>query len=111
MYHWRFFKNDKYTYRGYIMGTLTFTTATIITWASYEDQMDNIDLDDARAQKLTEMTTAGKTDGEAIILTPASTKRFFVDVVSAQEYIDFMVALSIQYGVTIVSTEIQENAV
>jgi hypothetical protein len=93
------------------MGTITFTTSTIITWASYEDQMDNIDLDDARAQKITEMVNAGKSDGEAIVITPASTKRFFVDAVAAQEYIDFMVALAIQYGVTIVSTEIQENAI
>lgn len=99
------------TYRGYIMGTLTFTTSTIITWASYEDQMDNIDLDNARAQKLTEMAEAGKTDGEAIVITPASTQRFFVDAIAAQEYIDFITALATQYGVTIVSTEIRENAI
>lgn len=93
------------------MGTITFTTLTIITWASYEDQMDNLDLDDARTTKLNEMADAGKTDGEAIVVSPTVTKRFFVDVAAAQEYIDFMVAVALQYGSTIVSTEIQENVI
>lgn len=93
------------------MGTITFTTSTVITWASYEDQMDNIEFDDLRSAKLTSMAEAGKTDGEAIIVTPTVTKRFFVDVAAAQEYIDFLVTNAPQYGLTITSTEIQENAI
>ena len=91
------------------MGTLTFTTSTTITWASYEDQHDNLELDDARMGKLTTMAEAGKTDGEAIVVTPTVTKRFFVDVAAAQEYIDHIVAIAAQYGSTIISTAIQEN--
>lgn len=91
------------------MGTLTFATSTVITWASYEDQNDNLELDDARTAKLTSMAEENKTDGEAIVITPAVTKRFFIDVASAQEYIDFIVAAASQYGSTIISTAIQEN--
>jgi hypothetical protein len=93
------------------MGTLTFTTATVVTWASYEDQMDNLEFDDARTAKLATMVEEGKTDAEAVIVSPTITKRFFVDTVAAQEYIDFLITNAPLYGVTIISTEIQENAI
>jgi hypothetical protein len=89
----------------------TFTTLSIITWASYEDQMDNMDLDDARILKINQMVEAGKTNGEAVIVSPTVTRRFWVSVAAAQEYIDFMLAEATLQGVTIVSTEIQENAI
>jgi len=91
------------------MGTLTFTTSTVITWASYEDQHDNLELDDARTGKLNTLASEGKTDGEALVVSPTVTKRFFIDVAAAQDYIDFITAAATQYGSTIVSTAIQEN--
>lgn len=93
------------------MPTLLYTTMTVITWASYEDQMENLDFDYEREQKLTQMAEENKTDGVAIVVSPTVTKRFFVDAVAAQEYIDFVLAEAVKFGLNIVSTEIQENAI
>lgn len=93
------------------MPTLLYTTMTVITWASYEDQMENLDFDYAREQKLQQMAQENKTDVTAIIDSPTVTKRFFVDAAAAQEYIDFVVAGAATYGLTVVSTEIRENAI
>ena len=93
------------------MATLLYTTKTVITWASYEDQMENLDFDYEREQKLQQMAEEGKTDVTAIIDSPTVTRRFFVDTAAAQEYIDFVVAGAAKYGLNIVSTEIQENAI
>jgi hypothetical protein len=89
----------------------TFNTTTLITWASYEDQNDNIGLDTVRLEKLQEMITAGKTNGEATVISPTATKRYFLDVPSAQEYIYFMQEQANVFGVTIISAEVQENAI
>lgn len=93
------------------MPTLLYTTRTVITWASYEDQMENLDFDYEREQKLQQMAEEGKTDVTAIIDSPTVTRRFFVDTAAAQEYIDFVLAGAAKYGLNIVSTEIQENAI
>ena len=88
----------------------TFNTRTRITWASYEDQYDNTNLDEVRLDKIQIMITDGKTDGSATVMGPTITERFFLDVASAQEYINFMQEQSALFGTTIVSAEIQENA-
>ena len=93
------------------MATLLYTTNTLITWASYEDQMENLDFDYEREQKLQQMVEEGKTDGNAIFDSPTVTKRFFIDRAAAQEYIDFVVTNAASYGLNIISTEIQENAI
>ena len=93
------------------MPALLYTTMTIITWATYEDQMENLTFDEEREIKIQSMAAEGKTDTTAIIVSPTVTKRFFVDVAAAQEYIDFVLAGAAKYGLNIVSTEIQENAI
>ena len=93
------------------MPTFTFTTNTIITWGSYEDQNDNLDFDVEREAKLQSMAMENKTDGSAIVVSPTVTKRFFVDTAAAQEYIDFILASAAKYNLSVISTEIQENAI
>ena len=89
----------------------TFNTKTLITWASYEDQNDNIGLDTVRLEKLQEMITAGKTNGEATVISPTVTTRYFLDVPSAQEYIYFIQEQATVFGVTIISAKVLENAI
>jgi hypothetical protein len=88
----------------------TFNTRTLITWGSYEDQYDNLDLDNVRVEKLQEMIAAGKTDGGVTVVSPTVTERFFLDAASAQEYIYFMEEQATLFGSTIVSAIVQENA-
>jgi len=76
----------------------TMTKATIITWISNEAQDGNLLLNDDRNEKLTEMFEAGKTDNEPIQITNSVTVRYWVDQAAAEEYRDFMLALSEKYG-------------
>lgn len=87
------------------------TFNTIITWGSYEDQIENLDFDLERETKLQTMISENKTDGSAIVVSPTVTKRFFVDAAAAQEYIDFIMAGAAKYNLTVISTEIRENAI
>jgi len=76
----------------------TMTKATIISWSSYNSQQGNLLLNDKRNEKLTEMFEAGKTDNEPIQVSPRITIRHWVDQAAAEEYRDFILALSEQYG-------------
>ena len=76
----------------------TMTKATIITWSSYDAQEGNLLLNDERIEKLAEMFEAGKTDNEPIQITSSITVRHWVDQAAAEEYRDFMLALSEKYG-------------
>jgi len=76
----------------------TMTKATIITWLSYTAQDGNALLNDERQKKLTEMFEAGKTDNEPIQVNPRITIRHWADQTAAEEYRDFMLALSEKYG-------------
>jgi len=76
----------------------TMTKATIITWISAAAQNGNLLLDDDRNEKITEMFEAGKTDNEPIKITDSVTVRYWVDQAAAEEYRDFMLALSEKYG-------------
>ena len=76
----------------------TMTKATIITWSSYDAQEGNLLLNDERIEKLAEMFEAGKTDNEPYAISPSITMRHWVDQAAAEEYRDFMLALSEKYG-------------
>ncbi len=76
----------------------TMTKTTIITWISAEAQDGNLLLNDDRDEKLTEMFEAGKTDNEPIWVTNSVTVRYWIDQSAAEEYRDFMLALSEKYG-------------
>ena len=87
----------------------TMTKATIITWLSSEAQDGNHLLNDDRNEKLVEMFEAGKTDNEPIQITSSITVRHWVDQAAAEEYRDFMLALSEKYGGgRIISTNIED---
>ena len=87
----------------------TMTKATIITWSSYDAQEGNLLLNDERIEKLVEMFEAGKTDNEPIQVNPRITIRHWADQAAAEEYRDFMLALSEKYGGgRIISTNIED---
>ena len=87
----------------------TMTKATIITWLSSEAQDGNLLLNDERIEKLAEMFEAGKTDNEPYAISPSITMRHWVDQAAAEEYRDFMLALSEKYGGgRIISTIIED---
>jgi len=74
------------------------TKATIITWLSYDAQEGNTLLNDERQKKLTEMFEAGKTDNVPAPINSTITVRHWADQTAAEEYRDFMLALSEKYG-------------
>jgi len=85
---------------------MILTKITKIEWASIEDILGNANFDATREAKISEMITAGKTDGYAISITDVIYERYWIDQPAAQEYIDFITASVIQYNLNLVSTQI-----
>jgi hypothetical protein len=84
------------------------TKITRIEWATSEDQFGNGNqtFNNERNSKIEEMTAASKTDGIPILVSDVITDRHWLDIASAQEYIDFIMLKTAQYSLNVVSTQI-----
>ena len=86
------------------------TKATIIEWASTEDrEAETVEEEDfrfARIDKIFDMMKKGQTDGGHEYINDTTAKRLWKDESSAQEFIDFVTALSSVHNKTIVSATI-----
>jgi hypothetical protein len=83
-----------------------FTKKTRIKWATVEDQLGNDAFNTQRVIKIDEMVAAEKTDGLPVPITDLITERYWIDEVSAQEYIDFVLLKADIYNLTVVSSQI-----
>jgi hypothetical protein len=83
-----------------------FTKKTRIEWATVEDQLGNDAFNTQRVIKIDEMIAADKTDGLPVPITDLITERYWIDEVSAQEYIDFILSKVQMYNLNLVSTQI-----
>lgn len=86
---------------------MSMTKTTTITWGSSADQI-NPNLSTARTAKLVEMQGDGKTNGEFVIISPETSKRFWRDLAAAEEYISFIMEQAEIYNCSIVSTLIED---
>jgi hypothetical protein len=86
---------------------MSMTKITTIVWESAGHQ-DQIQLTEARAIKLTEMTDDEKTDGRWEAVDEVTTKRYWRDLAAAEEFISFITEQSAIYNCNIISTSITD---
>jgi len=83
------------------------TKTTTITWSSVADQ-DHSGIDQARQEKLMEMTLLDKTDGTSLDVNSTCTRRFWLDAAAAEEYATFIKEISLSFNIVIVSIVIDD---
>lgn len=86
---------------------MSMTKITTIVWGSADHQGET-QLTEARAIKLEEMQTDGKTDGRWEAVDAVTTKRYWRDLAAAEEFISFITAQAEIYNCSIVSTSITD---
>lgn len=86
---------------------MPMTKITTIVWGS-ADHQNETRLSEARAVKLTEMQTDGKTNGRWEAVDPLTTNRYWRDLAAAEEFISFVTAQAEIYNCSIVSTSITD---
>ena len=75
----------------------TFNTKMILTWTSIEAQRENLELNEERRAKLTQMVKEGKTDGIPLVVSDVETTRVFADRAAAEEYKNFILDMDAKY--------------
>lgn len=85
---------------------MTFTRATIVTWASNEDQVGSADLTAERQALVAKLVSQGKTDGIYYPVSPTSTRRYWIDQSAAEEYAAGLSAIAAKYSKKLVKIEI-----
>lgn len=90
---------------------MEMTKATIITWGSEEDQL-NEEIQAARNTKLMEMSVDGKTEPTNFLkIDPVTSKRFWRDQAAAEEYVAFIREQATANNCVIVSAVIEDYTV
>ena len=85
---------------------MILTKSVIFVWVNQPDGRNVAAID----AKLAEMAADNKTDGETHHITNLITKRNFVDVDAAQEFVDFYIALlNVSDYTPILTISIEDN--
>lgn len=86
---------------------MELTTQTTITWNSLDDMQGNVEMNQTRANQLQLMVKNNQTDGVVVKSNTANSGTIkFVDVPSAQTWINFVQNLAAEYNKNIISTSV-----
>lgn len=89
---------------------MVLTKATVITWATWQDQDNNYILNEARTNFIIDAYNVGKTDAVYDVITDVITKRYWLDQASAEEYKQFIISETSKLGITRPTVQIVDNA-
>lgn len=89
---------------------MAWTKATVITWASIEDQVGHDTLNEDRIDFISSAVALNKTDGLYEVITGVKTKRCWIDQSAAEEYKQFILTETANLGITSPNIEIIDNA-
>lgn len=89
---------------------MVFTKATVITWATPEDQDGNALMNEDRMDFIANAVADNKTDGLYDIISDVQTKRYWLDQAAADAYKQFILDDTARLGITSPTIEIIDNA-
>ena len=89
---------------------MTWTKATVITWASIEDQVGHDTLNEDRIDFISSAVALNKTDGLYDVISEVETKRYWIDQAAAEEYKQFILTETTNLGITAPTINIIDNA-
>jgi len=88
---------------------MVLTKATVITWATIQDQDGVAALNEDRMDFIANAVASNKTDGMYDLVSDVVTKRYWVDQSAADEYKQFILTETTNLGITIPNVEIIDN--
>jgi|688.fasta_scaffold345275_1 dTDP-4-dehydrorhamnose reductase len=88
---------------------MTWSKATVITWATIADQIGNETLNEERIDFIANAVTNNKTDGLYVMINETTTKRAWLNQAAAEEYKQFILTDTARLGITIPTVEIIDN--
>jgi hypothetical protein len=88
---------------------MVLTKATVITWATLQDQDGVAALNEDRMDFIANAVASNKTDGMYDLISDVVTKRYWLDQSAADEYKQFILTETTTLGITIPNVEIIDN--
>jgi hypothetical protein len=88
---------------------MVLTKATVITWATPDDQDGVASLNEDRMDFIANAVASNKTDGMYDLISDVITKRYWLDQSAADEYKQFILTETATLGITIPKVEIIDN--
>mgnify|MGYP000010601417 CR=1 FL=1 len=88
---------------------MVLTKATVITWATIQDQDGVAALNEDRMDFIANAVASNKTDGMYDLVSDLVTKRNWLDQSAADEYKQFILTETTNLGITIPNVEIIDN--
>lgn len=88
---------------------MVLTKATVITWATPEDQDGAPTLNEDRLDFLANAVANGQTDGLYDLISDVITKRYWLDAPAAQAYKQFILTETNRLGITLPDVQIIDN--
>ena len=89
---------------------MAWTKATVITWASLEDQVGHNTLNEDRIDFIASAVALNKTNGLYDVISDVETKRYWRDQAAAEEYKQFILTETTNLGITAPTINIIDNA-
>ncbi len=88
---------------------MVLTKATVITWATPEDQDGVLTLNEDRIDFIANAVANGQTDGLYDLISDVVTKRYWLDAPAAQAYKQFILNETNRLGITLPDVQIIDN--
>jgi len=86
-----------------------YTKSALMTWVSYSEQVNNVELANSRNAYIQSMVDQQKTDGVPYVLDDLQTKRIWTDQAAADDWSAFITDLAAGTTQGLVSVVISDN--